>query len=66
MADVYLNSTNFAEHALLTLAPPISYALIKVSKNNWTSTLSYEILRFERTFDKTNFISPKRTSPKRF
>ena len=37
MADVFLNSDNFAPHALLTLAPPSSYALnlkalIKVSK----------------------------------
>ena len=37
MADVFLNSANFASHALLTLVPPIGYALylralIKVSK----------------------------------
>jgi hypothetical protein len=37
MADVFLNSANFASHAFLTLAPPSSYALnlealIKVSK----------------------------------
>ena len=37
MADVFLNSVNFASHAFLTLAPPIGYALnlkalIKVSK----------------------------------
>ena len=37
MADVFLNSANFAPHALLTLAPPSDYALnlkalIKVSK----------------------------------
>ena len=58
-------------HAFLTLAPPSSYALnlkalIKVSKVSWISQLSYEILRssFERKFDKTNFISPKRTPPK--
>ncbi len=71
MADVFLNSANFAPHAFLTLAPPSGYALnlkalIKVSKVSWTSQLSYEILRssFERKFDKTNFISPKRTLPK--
>ena len=71
MADVFLNSANFASHAFLTLAPPSGYALnlkalIKVSKVSWTSQLSYEILRssFERKFDKTNFISPKRTPPK--
>ena len=71
MADVFLNSANFAPHAFLTLAPPSGYALnlkalIKVSKVSWTSQLSYEILRssFERKFDKTNFISPKRTPPK--
>jgi hypothetical protein len=41
-------------------------ALIKVSKVSWTSQLSYEILRssFERKFDKTNFISPKKPSQK--
>ena len=37
MADVFLNSANFASHAFLNLAPPSSYALnlkalIKVSK----------------------------------
>jgi hypothetical protein len=37
MADVFLNSANFAPHAILTLAPPSGYALnlkalIKVSK----------------------------------
>jgi hypothetical protein len=70
MADVFLNSANFASHAFLTLAPPSDYALnlkalIKVS-NISTSQLSYERLRssFERKFDKTNFISPKRTPPK--
>jgi hypothetical protein len=71
MADVFLNSANFAPHAFLSLAPPSSYALnlkalIKVSKVSWTSQLSYEILRssLERKFDKTNFISPKRKPPK--
>ena len=71
MADVFLNSANFASHAFLTLAPPSGYALnlkalIKVSKVSWTSQLSYEMLRssLERQFDKTNFISPKRTPPK--
>ena len=71
MADVFLNSANFASHAFLTLAPPSGYALnlkalIKVSKVSWTSQLSYEMLRssFEIKFDKTNFISPKRTPPK--
>ena len=37
MADVFLNSANFASHAFLTSAPPSGYALnlkalIKVSK----------------------------------
>ena len=70
MADVFLNSANFAPHAFLTLAPPSGYALnlkvlIKVSKVSWRSQLSYEILRssFERKFDKTNFISPKKLLP---
>ena len=68
MTDVFLNLANFAPHAFLTLAPPSGYALnlkalIKVSKVSWTSQILYEILRssFERKFDKTNFISPKRT-----
>ena len=71
MADVFLNSANFAPHAFLTLAPPSGYALnlkalIKVSNVSWTSQLSYEILRssLERKFDKTNFISRKSTPPK--
>ena len=71
MADVILNSANFAPHAFLTIAPLNSYALnlkalIKVSKVSWTSQLSYELLRssFERKFDKTNFVSPKKTPPK--
>jgi hypothetical protein len=39
MADVFLNSANFASHAFLALAPPSGYALnlkalIKVSKGS--------------------------------
>ena len=71
MADVFLNSANFAKHTFSTLAPPSGYALnlkalIKVSKVSWTSQLSYEILRssFKRKFDNTNFISPKNTFQK--
>jgi len=71
MADVFLNLANFALHAFLTLAPPNGYALnlkalINVSKVSWSSQLSYEILRssFEWKFDKTNFISLKKTLPK--
>ncbi len=71
MADVFLNSANFAPHAFLTLAPPSGYALnlkalIKVSKVSWPSQFSYEILRssFERKFDYANFISPKKRFPK--
>ena len=42
MADVFLNSANFAPHAFLTLAPPSSNclnlkSLIKVSKVSWRS-----------------------------
>ena len=62
---------NFAPHAFLTLAPPSGYALnlkvlIQVTKVSRRSQLSYEILgsSFERKFDKTNFISSKRTPPK--
>ena len=71
MADVFLNSANFAPHTILTLAPPSRYALnlkplIKVSTVCWTSQLLYKLLRssFERKFDKTNFVSPKKTPPK--
>ena len=71
MVDVFLNLANFPPHAFLTLEPPSGYplslkALIKVSKDSWTSQLLYEILRSspERKFDKTNFISPKSTPPK--
>ena len=71
MADIFLNLANFASHAFLTSAPPSGYALnlkilIKVSKVSCTSQLSYELLRFsfERKFDKTNFVSPKKTPPK--
>ena len=51
MADVFLNSANFATHAFLTLAPPSRYALnlkalIKVSKVSWTSQHSYEIQHY--------------------
>jgi hypothetical protein len=71
MADVFLNSANFAKHTFSTLATPSGFALnlkalIKASMVSWTSQLSYEMLRssFDRKFDKTNFISPKRTPPK--
>ena len=41
-------------------------ALINVSKVRWRSQLSYKTLRssFEGEFNRTNFISPKRTPPK--
>ena len=44
MADIFLNLANFAQHALLTLAPPRGYALnlkalIKVFKNSGTSPI---------------------------
>ena len=71
MADIFLNSTNFAKHTSSTLTPPSGYALnlkalIKVPKVSRKSQLLYEILRssFERKFDKTSFISPKRTPQK--
>ena len=70
MVDIFINSTNLVPHAILTLAPPSSYALnlkalIKVSKVSWRSQLSYEILRssFERKVDKTNFVSPQKLIP---
>ena len=71
IANVFLNSANFALHVLFTLAPPSGYALnlktlIKLSKVSWSSKFPYEILRssFVRKFDRTNIISPKRTPPK--
>ena len=70
MADVFLNLANFAQHSLLTLAPPRGYTLnlkllIKVSKVSWTSQLSYKVLwsSFDRNFRK-DFISLKKTPPK--
>ena len=71
MADVFLNSANFAQHPLLTLPPPSSYnlnlkAFIKVSKVSWIYQPSYKVLwsSFERKFwkDKLNF--SKKTPPK--
>jgi hypothetical protein len=67
MGDVFLHSANFAQHALLTLAPSSGYALnlkalIKVSKVSRTYQLLYEIPR--SSFDKTNFISLKEHFPK--
>ena len=71
MADVHLNSANFAPRAFLTLATPRDYALnveslIKVSKVSWTFQLSYGILRFsfERKFHTPNFISLIKRFPK--
>ena len=50
MADIFLNSANFAKYTFSNLAPPSGYALnlkalVKVSKVSWTFQLSYEILR---------------------
>ena len=71
MADVFLNSANFASHAFLTLAPPSGYALnlkalIKVSKVSWTSQLSYWILwfSFERKFKKDKIHFSEKPHPK--
>ena len=71
MADVFLNSANFAQHALLTLAPPNGYilysnALIKVSKVNWTSQLLYKILwsSSERKYKKDKLHFSQKTLPK--
>ena len=71
MVEVFLSFATFAQHKLLTLAPPSGYTLypkplIKVSKVSSTPQLLYEILRpsFERKFKKTNFISLKKNLPK--
>ena len=68
MADIFLDSANFAPHAFLTLVPVSSYALnlkalIKVLKVSCKSQLSNELFRssFQRKFHKTKFISPKKT-----
>ena len=50
MADVFLNSANFAKHTFSYFPQLSGYtldlkALIKVSKTSWTSQLSYEILK---------------------
>ena len=57
---------NFAQRTILTLAPPIGYtlnlkALIKVSKNSWTSQLSYRVLHLK---ENPKFISLKKHLPK--
>ena len=68
IVEVFLNSANFMPDAFLILAPPSGYALnlkslIKVSNVSWTSQLYMKYV-LERKFDKTNFISPKKTPPK--
>jgi hypothetical protein len=65
MTDIFLNLEIFVQQALLTLVPLSSLNLkawIMVSKVSWKSQRSYEILKssFERKFDKTIYISPKR------
>ena len=69
MANVFLNLANFAQHTLLTLAPPSGYTLypkawIKVSKVSAAEHLSFHMkycdLHLKETSEKTNFISPKK------
>ena len=67
MADIFLNSANFAPHVFLTLAPPSGYALnlkvlIKVSKVSWTSQLSYEILHLKENLIRQTSFLRKNTS----
>ena len=62
MANVFLNSANFAPHSFLTLAPPSSYALnlkalIKLAEhlsfndgNNWFKVTFIRIDNFHRFF----------------
>ena len=73
MADVFLNSANFWQHAFSNLAPSSSYTmnlktLTKVSKLSWASQFSYEILysSFEWKFrkDKFHFSQKKHSSKK--
>ena len=58
MADVFLNSANFAQHTILTLNLK---ALVKVSKVSWTSQLSYKVLylHFKENSENKNLIFPK-------
>ena len=54
MADIFLNSANFAPHALLTLAPPSGYALnlkalIKVSEGHLSFHMKYRIVASTNT-----------------
>ena len=69
MADVFLNSANFAPHELLTLAPPSSYAfnvkaLIKVSKLSFHTKYLDLHLKQNLIRQTSNFISPKNRFPK--
>ena len=71
MADVFLNSTNFAQHAFFTLTPPSSNTwnlktLTKVLKVSWSSQLSYKILwsPFERKFRKDKLYFSEKIPPK--
>ena len=68
MADIFLNSANFEQHAPLTLAPPSGYtlypkALINLSIVSWTSQLSYKIMWSSLEENaKKNFISHQKNS----
>ena len=68
MADVFLNLANFAQHTLLTLAPPSGYTLypkawLKVSKVSAAEHLSFHIkycdLHLKETSERQTSFLPK-------
>jgi hypothetical protein len=69
-ADVFLNSTNFAQTPFITFVPPSIYtlnikALTKVSKlAKHLSHIKHWDLHLEENLEKTNFISPNKHLPK--
>ena len=63
MLDVFLNWTNFAQHALLTLATPSGYALNLKAVIKFAEHLGFQNFHLKKD-DKNNFISPKKHLPK--
>ena len=51
MADVFINSANFAPHAFLTLAPPSG---VKKLAEDLSFHMKYLRSSFERKFDKNS------------
>ena len=71
IADVFLNSANFEQHAILTLEPPSGYFLnlkVLTPYQKLAEHLSFHIkycdLHLKENSEKTNFISSKKHLPK--